>query len=426
MTVQTARFAAAVPDDRATAIDVAAFAASVLVLIVFSQAWVFPLMGEKADPSASGLIRALYLPAYACGVGVLALGFRASLVGVLRQPFLVLLMLIAGMSILWSVSPDQSLRRVVALYLSTLCGVALAGRWRWSRLAEVIAAAFAILAVCSFLAGLLLPHVGRMEAIFPGAWRGLWSEKNAMGGNMALAFVLCLAAAALSPRRALIWCGSAVLCLLLVVLSTSKTSLVSLILGLGGFVMVALLRRGPVVKVATVWTALVSVLLIGGVALFAVDAVFGVLGKDATLTGRTKIWAAIMTEVRNRPWTGVGYGVAWDDLGPWGPLARITKAAGFQPEHAHNSWLEQWLGMGLFGLSAFAMLYVQTIVAALVAAFRSSGAWLAVPFLVVYTMTTLTESVAVTYNDLRWVLFVAIAVKLMLPDPPDGAALVRR
>jgi len=37
---------------------------------------------------------------------------------------------------------------------------------------------------------------------------------------------------------------------------------------------------------------------------------------------------------------------------------------------------------------------------------------------VVFALTSLTESIAVQYNDMRWVLFVALAVKLALPDPP--------
>jgi len=48
--------------------------------------------------------------------------------------------------------------------------------------------------------------------------------------------------------------------------------------------------------------------------------------------------------------------------------------------------------------------------------FRSRGALLAVPLLVVYTLMTLTESVGLVYNDMRWVMFVAVAVKLAWPD----------
>jgi hypothetical protein len=72
--------------------------------------------------------------------------------------------------------------------------------------------------------------------------------------------------------------------------------------------------------------------------------------------------------------------------------------------------------LGVFGLAAFALFYLQTLVMAVVAAFRERGALLAVPFLMVYTLMTLTESVAVTYHDLRWVLFVIMAVKLAWPD----------
>jgi hypothetical protein len=66
-----------------------------------------------------------------------------------------------------------------------------------------------------------------------------------------------------------------------------------------------------------------------------------------------------------------------------------------------------------------------TMVRAIAAMVRSNGALVALPFLVVYTMTTLTESVAVSYNDMRWVIFVAFSIRLVLPDrervnPPDA------
>jgi hypothetical protein len=62
------------------------------------------------------------------------------------------------------------------------------------------------------------------------------------------------------------------------------------------------------------------------------------------------------------------------------------------------------------------MCFLQTVILAVVAIYRDKGAYLAVPFLVVYGVTSLTESVAVNYNDFRWVIFVALAVKLCWPD----------
>jgi O-antigen ligase len=380
------------------------FSLAVFVLLIYSQAWVFPLMGEEVNESAGGLIRALFLPAYAAGA-VLAFAHPLRLVQALaRQPFLIALMLMVGVSLAWSVEPDQTARRAFAV------------RYSWAQIAEAMGACFAILAVASLLASIFLPRVGVMPDLFPGAWRGLWPEKNAFGGNMAIAFVIMMGAAALNPARARLWWGFAGLAFLLVLASTSKTSLLAALLGLGALAFVALARRGPAAGVIMVWLAILGVTLAAFVALFASDAVFALLGKDATLTGRTKIWDAAMRQIALRPMTGYGYGAVWTEKGSWGPLAWIIKHAGFRPQHAHNSWIEQWLGMGVWGLGAFALFYAQMTLLALVAIFRNPGAFLAVPLLLVYTLMSLTESIAVAYNDLRWVLIVIVAVKLALPD----------
>jgi O-antigen ligase len=241
-------------------------------------------------------------------------------------------------------------------------------------------------------------------------------EKNALGGNMAMAFSIFGAAAMLVPKRAWLWWSLAGLALGLVLLSTSKTSLVSLGLGGAALAFVWICRRGAASGVAATWAAVTGAALLAAFLLFAADVFLELLGKDATLTGRTKIWAAVMRQIEERPWTGFGYSAVWDDKSGWGPLAWITKDAGFKAQHAHNSWLEQWLGMGFAGLIAWALFYGQTLIAALVAVFRDKGAYLALPFLVIYSLVSLTESIAVSYNDLRWAIFVALAVKLAWGD----------
>jgi O-antigen ligase len=255
-----------------------------------------------------------------------------------------------------------------------------------------------------------------MTTLFPGAWRGLWVEKNALGGNMTIAFVVFGAAAMLEPRRRRLWAGFAVLAVLLVLLSTSKTSLVSLMLGAAALLFVGLARRGPILGVISSFGAVVAVFAVLAVVFFAADAALAVLGKDATLTGRTNIWQGVMFEIHKRPLLGYGYGAVWDDKSGWGPVYWITKIAGFRAGHAHNSWLEQWLGLGVAGLAAWSLYFVQTLVLAIVAVYRDKGAYLALPFILVYGLVALTESIAVVYNDFRWVMFVAVAVKLAYPD----------
>ena len=406
------------PAARLTAADVVAFAAAVVMVLIYAQGWMMALQGDKGEVTDSALVRAMFFPAYGCSVLLLATSPGEVLRAFLRQPLLILILWIVGASVLWSINPDQTLRRAVALAFTTLGGVILAARWRWSGLAEILATALGALAVASLFVCLFVPSFGRMHELFPGAWRGLWLEKNALGNMMTIGALVCAAAALLEPRRARLWWPAAGLCLVLVAGSTSKTALVSCLLGGCGIALVWIMRRGPAGRVIGTYGAVMGLLLVGFVVLTASNVLLAALGKDATLTGRTQIWAAVMRRIQDRPWLGYGYGAVWDDPSPWSPLAWIIKQAGFRPGHAHNSWLQQWLDLGALGLGAWALYFVETCTRALIALYRSPGAYLAVPFLLVYAMTSLTESIAVTFNDSRWLFFVAIAARLALPEGP--------
>jgi O-antigen ligase len=404
--------------EHTTALDVAGFGLSVLMVVIYTQCWLMAVQGDKAGITDSPLVRAMFFPAYGAGVVLAALAPGRSLRAFARQPLLILILLIVAASALWSINPDQTLRRVVALAMTTLGGAVIAARWRWAQLAEVVGAAHALTAAASLIAVVALPRFGVMHELFPGAWRGLWTEKNSLGINMTIGFIACVAAAVLEPRRRRLWIAAAGLCLVMVLGSTSKTSLVSCLIGLAGMGLVAVVRRGPVGRLVGTWGAVTGALLLGIGLLFASDAFLAVLGKDATLTGRTRIWSAVMGRIQERPWLGYGYGAVWSDTDPWAPLAWITRQAGFRAYHAHNSWLEQWLGLGVAGLAAWSLYFAEVWTRALIALYRSAGAYLAMPFLLLYSVTTLTESVVLTFNDSRWLIFVAIAVRLAAPEAP--------
>ncbi|HYE45948.1 MAG TPA: O-antigen ligase family protein, partial [Caulobacter sp.] len=142
---------------RADLFDWLAFGLSVFMLLIHSQGWILPLVGETFDESSSALVRNAYLPAYAAGILLLAMNLGECIKGTLRQPFLVLIMLVAAASMLWSLSPDATMRRLVALYATTLAGIVIAARYRWATLAEVVGAAFAILAIGSLVMVVAMP-----------------------------------------------------------------------------------------------------------------------------------------------------------------------------------------------------------------------------------------------------------------------------
>ena len=397
------------------------FLCGVAVIFAFSQAWQAPLFGYTTDQAASGLlIRFFYYPFYLCGLFI-AWQARDRLLGATwRTPLILSLIGLCTVSYFWSVDPSGTMRRLIALYMTMLCAYALAARFSWRRLTEVLAASYAIMMAMSLFLAVLVPSLGKMHELFPGAWRGVWLEKNSLGANMAIGFVAAAAAALHNPQRRVFWGLIAGMMLFTLLMSTSKTALVAAILGSGGIAFVALSRRGPVWGVVLTWLGVTALLLLAGFMLYAPDHIFLLLGKDPTLTGRTFIWNGISYVMRSRPLLGYGYGVVWTDEDPYAPLARITQVAGFRAYHAHSCWFEVWLATGMVGLCLWICIFAENWVKGFYRVWRGDGGYFALGMLAIYSLSSITESMALGWNDLRWALFVMVLVKLSLPGDRDS------
>lgn len=106
------------------------------------------------------------------------------------------------------------------------------------------------------------------------------------------------------------------------------------------------LKRHPGFLTLTVpLTFLVYVILAFG---FGLSGSFAnAAGRDATLTGRTEIWKAVLS-VHTNPLLGTGYESFW--LGP--RLEQVHRAAdeGGGLNEAHNGFLEAYLNVGIIGI----------------------------------------------------------------------------
>jgi O-antigen ligase len=74
------------------------------------------------------------------------------------------------------------------------------------------------------------------------------------------------------------------------------------------------------------------------------------LGRDATLTGRTDIWADLLPEALKKPLLGHGFG------GFWTTKTRLM----FDITEAHSGYLDMLLGLGFVGLVLFSMFLIST------------------------------------------------------------------
>jgi O-antigen ligase len=393
------------------------------VLFAFSQAWIAPLFGftlsELAD---SSIIRYVYYPFYLMGIYLMVVSFPRLLDSLWRSVLIVTLIVMCIASVTWSIAPDVTLRRCIALIMTAVCAYGLAARFSWKRLTEIIGFAFLISMILSYIYGAFFPHLGRMQELFVGAWRGVWIEKNNLGSVMSLGCVAAVAAAIHNPTRRYFWAGVAVGMIGLVLLSTSKTSLLATLIGLSVMGAVYFMRKGPMFAIIGFWLVSSTILVIILGLIIEPTLLFKLLGKDATLTGRTFIWQGISFVMQKRPLLGYGYGVVWTTEGPWTPLAWITDIAGFRAYHAHSCWYEVWLSLGMVGLVTWVLAYIDLTLKAFYRIFCGTGGYFALSFILMYLLSSLTESLALGWNELRWSLLMMVAAKISLPEDRDAVS----
>ena len=292
---------------------------------------------------------------------------------VLRQAWpLVLLTLLTPLSVLWSQAPEVTLRRAIALLLSSAFAIFLLVRFNLRTVFNLVVIAFAIFIALSILAA-AVPGLGiTPSGAYAGAWRGLTGQKNVFGRTVGLAVVLLPLAYAL---RLTDWRKLALLmtpvALLLLLLSRSATSLVTVVgsFGIGAMLYASLggsfgrWRLRPELGLTLLLAVAVTVFL---VVTYGWTTSLEALGRDPTLTGRTKLWNwAIGINVEaGRELLGSGYRAFWIDANTkyffeffaWAQSLDGTRSETFSgPDHAHSGYVDTYLQLGLVGVSVLAV-----------------------------------------------------------------------
>jgi exopolysaccharide production protein ExoQ len=355
---------------------------------------------------------------------LLCVRWQKTLTAASRSIVLWILTLIILVSSVWSEFPDFTFLNSREVWQMTMFALYFASRFSLKQQVKLIALTLGIGAVLSLLAGVGMPRVGIHGADHPGSWKGIYDYKNTLGSMMVLGgaafFVMPIDH---SHDRYLKWGGLA-LSVLLMLLSTSKTSLILY------FLLLALLffyrnfrwrgkRTVIVVDLAILFVSCTLTLIFSNwVALIAG------LGKDPTLTGRTPMWNVALTQLQERPWLGFGRGGFWAPGSKYAVKAGQAVADHFLPPHIHNGFLDLaldigWIGFGLF-MICFLMAYGWSLRRAYATA-QSQDLW-CFAFLTFLAMNNMTESFLLRLANIYWVLFVTVVLSVRQrrsPSSPD-------
>lgn len=334
--------------------------------------WTFLPGGLVFDPvlrdaqAAAGTARGMFalqsVPLILLSLFAIAQRYQLGLL-VIRElnPWMLLLLAWAFLSMAWAPSPFTVFKQAVGISGASLLPLAFAiFGWYHTRYADVMRPFLTLALLASLLVGLLLPQIGvHSEAAYElnGSWRGITYQKNGLGQISALALILWFhawASRAVPPSRSI---PGIALCVLLLLLSRSSTSFLVGLLACGTILLS--LRpalhlgqlRGIVITAAWLMILLplfLYLMFIGSLDSEELAQSFAqVFGKDATFSGRTQIWVEVIRSIREHPWIGVGFNSFWG--GPDSPAGPAIRRIGFPCNSGHNGYLDVINTLGIIG-----------------------------------------------------------------------------
>ena len=141
--------------------------------------------------------------------------------------------------------------------------------------------------------------------------------------------------------------------------------------------------------------------------------IFTLIGKSPDMTGRSDIWKAVLGLISQRPIQGWGWISYWmPGVKPYEGLIVRDNVTYYE---AHNSYLDVWLQLGIFGLLLLIAVITFTFIKVWRLAVRHTSPLYLWPLLVLVSLIlqNLTESRMIV--ELGWVLVVIFAVKVNEP-----------
>lgn len=269
----------------------------------------------------------------------------------LQMKMITLLALLTICSAIWSQDPFRSAYNGVFYLIETLFAFYLVLNFDTEEILSLVMMTGTSICVLSLITVLFFPRFGlTYTARDMGAWHGVFTDRTSAGE--CLVFLLSPAIIfrrRLYNRRHVVYIA---LVLLMIFMARSATGRVISCLYVALMAMISFLsrfgRRSSLLIGAAFLTAAALIICVG---LPYLPLLYEGLGRNATLSGRTGIWALVLRSVAKRPLLGYGFYAFWQGLR--GESANVIVGTHWVFGYAHNGILEICLQLGLVGVAVF-------------------------------------------------------------------------
>ncbi len=266
-------------------------------------------------------------------------------------------------TVLWSINPGTTARRVLAFGLLAISATILGSLSSSEDVRDAIKLACRITVLLSLMTAAVAPGwaIQPPGQNAPGL-QGVALQKNQLG------FIACIGIGAegLGPpsRMRKFWFATYIVTILL---SKSSTALaVAMLVGALLWIVSSVSSiRDRYLRVAFITVVLGPAVALAALVFIDPNFLTGLLGKDPTLNGRSEIWAVVIDGIKQRPLLGRGWNSVWPtQQGGFFPsdiAFETVRRAGFPVINAHNGYLDIVLGAGIVGLATFVALTISAL-----------------------------------------------------------------
>lgn len=268
---------------------------------------------------------------------------------------------LCGLSTIWSSAPYVTGRAAFELLLATSFALALSSRYTVSGIALTIYISLSMIVLASALTAILLPRYGihnpgdMLQSVHAGHWRGVFGHKNLLGQLTSVHLVFALIYASYQKRHRYLNIVIAGISLLTLIMTNSATGYT--ITGVGILSWMIFLLPKTVRALALIFAAILASIL-GLLRIDLASAALGMLGRDATLTGRTAFWGRALDQLGDHWLLGRGYGNT-SELGSY-----LQQRFGSGAVDVHSGYIDTLTTLGSVGLVLLLSLMLSSVIAA--------------------------------------------------------------